>query len=70
MHRAYKLGKKRWSYNQCELQLEEEGGQGTLTVLEAAQIMPANLTDSNKVDSLSTLMLIYTVACLCLLCNA
>jgi len=26
--KAYKLGKKRWSYNQCELRVERAGGGG------------------------------------------
>jgi len=34
--RAYKLGKKRWSYNQVEITLCEEGGNKQLQVKEAA----------------------------------
>ena len=36
-YRAYKLGKKRWSYNQCEVVLLQEGSTGTskLSVVEA-----------------------------------
>lgn len=33
--RAYKLGKKRWSYNQCQLVIQQEGGREQLTVMEA-----------------------------------
>ncbi len=36
--RAYKLGKKRWSYNQCELKIVQEGGDQRLDVVEAVQV--------------------------------
>ena len=36
--RAYKLGKKRWSYNQVELVVVEEGGNTQLTVKQAVHI--------------------------------
>ena len=39
--RAYKLGKKRWSYNQCELKISQEGGDQRLEVVEAVQVGPA-----------------------------
>ena len=35
-NRAYKLGKKRWSYNQCALTLQQAGGAKSLSVSEAA----------------------------------
>ena len=37
--RAYKLGKKRWSYNQCELKLLQQGGDQRLEVAEAVQVL-------------------------------
>ena len=46
--RAYKLGKKRWSYNQCELVLQEQGGSKVLTVKEAASVTQTS-SDSSKV---------------------
>lgn len=36
--RAYKLGKKRWSYNQCELKILQDGGDQRLDVVEAVQV--------------------------------
>ena len=33
--KAYKLGKRRWSYNQCQLVIQQEGGDDELTVMEA-----------------------------------
>ncbi len=36
--RAYKLGKKRWSYNQCELKIFQEGADQRLEVIEAVQV--------------------------------
>ena len=33
--RAYKLGKRRWSYNQCELVLHQDGASGPGNVLTA-----------------------------------
>jgi hypothetical protein len=36
--RAYKLGKKRWSYNQVELVVCEEGTARQLTVKQAVHI--------------------------------
>jgi hypothetical protein len=36
--KAYKLGKRRWSYNQCELRVAQDGGGGqTVEVVEAVQ---------------------------------
>jgi len=35
--RAYKLGKRRWSYNQCELAIVREGGGPGIEVVEAVQ---------------------------------
>lgn len=42
--RAYKLGKKRWSYNQCELKLLQEGGDQRLEVVEAVQARTTRLS--------------------------
>jgi len=38
--RAYKLGKKRWSYNQCELVLTQQGSTSPseVTVVEAVHV--------------------------------
>ena len=44
--RAYKLGKKRWSYNQVELVVCEEGTAKELTVKQAVHIGVA--PDSNE----------------------
>lgn len=41
VHRAYKLGKKRWSYNQVELRLEERGGGRRAVVTQAAHAADA-----------------------------
>lgn len=38
MCRAYKLGKKRWSYNQCELKIVQDGGDQRLDIVEAVQV--------------------------------
>ncbi|KAK9845461.1 hypothetical protein WJX81_006977 [Elliptochloris bilobata] len=43
--RAYKLGKRRWSYNQCELRFVQEGGSGRAEVMEAAQGATAGMTE-------------------------
>ncbi|KAK9817699.1 hypothetical protein WJX72_000872 [[Myrmecia] bisecta] len=40
--RAYKLGKRRWSYNQCELRLSQHGGDGSLEVIEALPQVPSD----------------------------
>ncbi len=43
-HRAYKLGKKRWSYNQFEIRLQNELGDSVYDVKEALQSStPASL---------------------------
>ena len=33
--KAYKLGKRRWSYNQCQLIVQQEDGDEQLNVMEA-----------------------------------
>jgi len=43
--RAYKLGKKRWSYNQVELVVCEEGGNKQLTIKQAVHAGPASKGD-------------------------
>ena len=35
--RAYKLGKKRWSYNQCALTVKEDGGGQSMDVVDCMQ---------------------------------
>ncbi|CAL8462410.1 g1943 [Coccomyxa elongata] len=46
--RAYKLGKKRWSYNQCELKIVQEGGDQRLDVVEAVQYGNASLAEAER----------------------
>ncbi len=46
--RAYKLGKKRWSYNQCELKIVQEGGDQRLDVVEAVQVSTLLISGSLK----------------------
>lgn len=58
--RAYKLGKRRWSYNQCELQLAQEHGKQTLSVREATQLGSDSLADEVKV--LTSLSFLLTVS--------
>ena len=43
--RAYKLGKRRWSYNQCELRFVQEGGTARAEVMEAGQYATASLSE-------------------------
>lgn len=43
--RAYKLGKRRWSYNQCDIKFVQEGGLGKAEVMEAAQSSTPLLTE-------------------------
>ena len=50
--RAYKLGKKRWSYNQVELIMHNDEDESQLQVVEAVQHSPPALTDAQKVCSL------------------
>ncbi len=51
-YRAYKLGKKRWSYNQCELVLTQQGSTSPceVTVVEAVHVhhpaMHSHLSES------------------------
>ena len=47
--RAYKLGKKRWSYNQCALTLQQRGGYKTLSVAEAMSNGHQSLPDDQQV---------------------
>ena len=47
--RAYKLGKKRWSYNQVELIMHNDEDESQLQVVEAVQHSPPALTDAQKV---------------------
>ena len=49
--RAYKLGKKRWSYNQVELIMHNDEDESQLQVVEAVQHNPPALTDAQKVNS-------------------
>ena len=44
--KAYKLGKRRWSYNQCQLIVQQEDGSEQLNVMEAM----ANGNDSIQGD--------------------
>ena len=44
--KAYKLGKRRWSYNQCQLIVQQEDGGEQLNVMEAM----ANGNDSLQGD--------------------
>ena len=48
-YRAYKLGKKRWSYNQVELKFHQVGGSQTLEVVEAMQYGTPTLSEEEKV---------------------
>jgi len=48
-HRAYKLGKKRWSYNQCALTLQQRGGFKTLSVAEAMSNGHQSLPEDQQV---------------------
>lgn len=43
--RAYKLGKRRWSYNQCELRFVQEGGTARAEVMEAGQCAAASMSE-------------------------
>ena len=43
--RAYKLGKRRWSYNQCELRFVQEGGAARAEVMEAGQCAAASMSE-------------------------
>ena len=54
--RAYKLGKKRWSYNQCELVLLQEGATraSELTVVEASQLQEAAEQSETRGSQVST----------------
>ena len=49
--RAYKLGKKRWSYNQVELVLGEEGGTRTAAVQQALHASGAKFPEAHQVHS-------------------
>ncbi|EFN59768.1 expressed protein [Chlorella variabilis] len=46
--RAYKLGKKRWSYNQVELVLGEEGGTRTAAVQQALHASGAKFPEAHQ----------------------
>jgi hypothetical protein len=46
--RAYKLGKKRWSYNQVELVLAEEGGDRTAAVVQALHVGGAEFHEAHQ----------------------
>ena len=49
VRRAYKLGKKRWSYNQCALTLQQRGGFKTLSVAEAMSNGHQSLPEDQQV---------------------
>ena len=51
MRRAYKLGKKRWSYNQCALTLQQRGGYKSLSVAEAMSNGHQSLPDDQQVNT-------------------
>ena len=61
VRRAYKLGKKRWSYNQCALTLHQAGGLKTLCVSEAASSQQS-VPQSQKVSEVARLVDCTSVA--------
>ncbi len=66
--RAYKLGKKRWSYNQCELVLYQEGSDSAsgVTVVEAMHSHNSETAaagDSSIYGSQVRLLCAHTVIC-------
>lgn len=65
--RAYKLGKKRWSYNQVELLLSEQGGSRRAVVTQAAAAAGgAKLPDAHEVRAacMSACLTPWLAACL------
>jgi hypothetical protein len=59
LFRAYKLGKKRWSYNQVELQLSEAGGERQASIKQTAHAADVQFPEASQVQSLRT------TACFC-----
>ena len=51
--RAYKLGKKRWSYNQVELVVREKDGDRRLGVKQAVNVGVEGLGEDMRVGDLS-----------------
>lgn len=47
--KAYKLGKRRWSYNQCQLVIQQEDGEEQLSVLEAMANGQEGLNEEHEV---------------------
>ena len=50
--RAYKLGKKRWSYNQCELTVLKEGSILADKDAQKLSVMQTALNSSSSHDSM------------------
>ena len=48
--RAYKLGKKRWLYNECKIHLHQQIGSMKLGVMEAHRQGPEALPESLQVN--------------------